>query len=58
MNNNNYEWIKEKYEGILEIYPRKCLNSYVLQAKLNELQKDYDLVQIFPEWIRAFKKRV
>ena len=56
--NNNGEWIKEKYKGILEIYPRKCLNTFVLEAKLSELQKDYDFVQIFPDWIRAFKKRV
>lgn len=54
--NNNCDWIKEKYKGILEIYPRKCMNTYVLDAKLIELQKDYDLVQVFPDWIRVFKK--
>jgi hypothetical protein len=54
--NDNYDWIKEKYKDILEIYPRKCLNTQVLNAKLLELQKEYNLVQIFPDWIRAFKK--
>lgn len=54
--NNNCEWIKEKYQGILEIYPTKCLNTKVLNAKLIELQKDYELVQVLPDWIRAFKK--
>lgn len=37
---DNCEWIKEKYKGILEIYPRKCMNTYVLDAKLLELQKN------------------
>lgn len=56
--NNNCEWIKEKYKGILEIYPRKCMNTFILESKLNELKKEYDLVQVFPDWIRAFKKEI
>lgn len=54
--NNNCEWIKEKHQGVLEIYPRKCMNTFVLEAKLNELQKDYNLIHVLPDWIRAFKK--
>ena len=53
---SNFEWIKEKHKGILEIYPRKCMNTDVLDKVLFELQKEYNLVQIFPDWIRAFKK--
>lgn len=50
------EWIVERYEGIIEIYPTKCMNSFVLEKKLQELSKTHDLAQITKDWIRAFKK--
>jgi hypothetical protein len=46
----------ERYVGIIEIYPHKVTNSEVFNAALAEIGKDYNLVQIFPGWIRAFKK--
>ena len=52
------QWIKEKYNGILEIYPTKCLNTLVLQKKLHELDKDYELVQITNDWIRALRRNI
>lgn len=55
MNNNNCNWIVQKYDGVLEIYPTKCLNTEVLNAKLKELSNDYTIVQVFSDWIRAFK---
>ena len=51
-----YNFIKQKYEGILEIYPTKASNTIVLNKVLLELQKDYTLIQIFTGYIRAFKK--
>lgn len=51
-----YDWIKEKYEGVLEIYPKKCLNHVVLNKVLFELQEDYELIQVLNDWIRAFKR--
>lgn len=51
-----FDWIKEKHEGILEIYPRKCGNDFVLNGILRKIQKDYELVKVFDDWIRAFKK--
>ena len=56
ININDYDWIKQKHEGVLEIYPRKCMNHIVLNKVLLELQKEYELVQVFSDWIRAFKK--
>lgn len=51
-----FDWITEKYEGILEINPTKCLNTIVLNSVLLKIQKEYELVQLFPTRIRAFKK--
>ena len=56
ININDYNWIKQKHEGILEIYPTKCMNHIVLNKVLLELQKEYELVQVFSDWIRGFKK--
>lgn len=54
--NNECNWIKQKYEGVLEIYPTRCLNSQVLDAKLMELSNNgYNLIKVLPDWIRAFK---
>lgn len=33
-----YDWIKQKYKGILEIRPRECMNTYVLNAVLRQMQ--------------------
>ena len=48
--------IKMQYQGIIEIFPQKFLNTFCLNKFLLELQKDYELIQIFPGLIRAFKK--
>ena len=48
--------IKIQYPEIIEIFPQKFLNTFCLNKFLLELQKDYELVQIFPGLIRAFKK--
>ena len=52
-----FDFLKQNYEGIIEIYPTKCMNTMVLDKVLLELQKDYELVKVFPDWIRAFKKK-
>jgi hypothetical protein len=46
----------EKYEGVIEIYPRKAMCSQVLDIILKDMQEQYDIVQITNEWFRAFKK--
>lgn len=50
------DWISEKYPNILELRIDKCLNTFVLNKVLFELQKEYELVKIFNNYIRAFKK--
>lgn len=52
----DYNFLKSKYNGIIEIYPTKCMNTMVLNKVLIELEKEYDLVKITNDWIRAFKK--
>ena len=47
----------QKYKDIIEIYPHKVTNSKVFDAALSEIENDYNLYQMFPGWIRAFKKR-
>lgn len=58
--NNQYsqfDWIKQHHTGILEIYPTKCGNELVLQRVLRKLSNEgYELVQIFNDYIRAFKR--
>ena len=51
-----FDFLKQNYDGIIEIYPTKCMNTMVLDKVLLELQKDYELVKLFPDWIRVFKK--
>lgn len=46
----------EKYEGIVEIYPRKAMCSQVFDTVLKDMQEQYDIVQITNGWLRAFKK--
>ena len=53
---SKYNFLKSKYKGIIEIYPTKCMNTMVLNKVLIELEKEYDLVKITNDWIRAFAK--
>ena len=46
-----------KHNGIIEIYPRKAMNTFTLDAALTELSKTHDIVKMFPGWLRAFEKR-
>ena len=45
-----------KYKDIIEIYPHKVTNSKAFDVALSEIEKDHELYQMFPGWIRAFKK--
>lgn len=53
----NYNFIKQNYCGVVEIYPTKCTNYLVLNKVLHELQKTHNLVQITNDWIRGFEKK-
>ena len=53
---NKFDFLKQNHDGIIEIYPTKCMNTMVLDKVLLELQKDCQLVKITNNWIRAFKK--
>ena len=56
MDYTQYEFIKQKYNGILEIYPRKAMNSYVYESVMRKLNKTHKLFQITSDWMRAFEK--
>lgn len=49
--------MKIKYAGIIEIYPRKATNSFVLDAALHILSQTHEIVRITDNWLRAFEKR-
>lgn len=51
-----FNWIKEECEGVLEIYPARCLNTHVLNSTLLQLQKEYKLYRVFNDYIRAIKE--
>ena len=53
-----FNFTKQNYDGIIEIYPQKATNSMVLDKVLLELQKEYDLVKVFDGWIRAYRREV
>lgn len=55
MDYTQYEFIKQKYNGILEIYPRKAMNSFVYESVMRKLNKTHKLFQITSDWIRAFE---
>lgn len=55
MNINDYDFLEEKYKGIIEIYPKRCLNSMVLDKALIELSKTHKIVKICNDWLRAFE---
>ena len=57
MNIENFNFLKEKYKGIIEIYPTKCTNTKVLNKVLVDLSKTHNLVRITQDWIRAFEKQ-
>ena len=56
MDFTQYDFIEQKYDGILEIYPRKAMNSYVYESVLKEISKTHNIHQIFPDYLRAFEK--
>lgn len=47
----------EKYTGIIEIYTRKAMNTFILDAALHELSKTHNIIQLFPGRLRAFEKK-
>lgn len=49
--------MKIKYAGIIEIYPCKATNSFVLDAALHILSQTHEIVRITNYWSRAFEKR-
>ena len=56
MNIENFNFLKENYKGIIEIYPTKCTSTKVLNKVLVDLSKTHNLVRITKDWIRAFEK--
>ena len=57
MDFTQYDFIEQKYNGILEIYPRKAMNSYTYEKVLYDISKEYNIVKVFDGWLRAFKKQ-
>jgi len=51
-----FDWVEQKYPGIIEICPKRAGNHYVLELALAELQKSYNLMKITDAYIRGFKK--
>ena len=49
---------KQKYIGIIEIFPHKVMNSELLNAALEELAKTHDIYKLYDSWLRAFRKGV
>ena len=49
--------MKINYAGIIEIYPRKATNSFVLDAALHILSQTHEIVRMTDNWLRAFEKR-
>lgn len=58
MDYTEYDFIKQKYNGILEIYPQKAMNTITLEKVLYELRKTHNLVKVFDGWIRAFEMQL
>lgn len=46
-----------KYAGIIEIYPRKATNSFVLDSALHILSQTHEIVRMTDNLLRAFEKR-
>ena len=52
----SYGWIIREYEGCLGLYPSRCLNSYVFESVLFQLQNDgYRIHKIFNDYYRAIR---
>lgn len=56
MDYTQYDFIKQKYNGVLEIYPRKAVNSYVYESILKEISKTHTIHKIFEDYLRAFER--
>ena len=56
MNIENFNFLKEEYKGIIEIYPTNCTSTKELNKVLVELSKTHNLVRITKDWIRGFEK--
>lgn len=46
---------ESKYKNIIEIYPRKAMNTFTFDAALHELSKTHEIIQVTSEHLRAFK---
>lgn len=46
----------QKYDGIIEIYPCKTMNSYVFNAKLHLLAQTHDIFKITDSRLRAVER--
>lgn len=47
---------KQKYKGIIEIYPHKAMNSKLFTAAIDEISKTHAIFRITDNWLRAFKR--
>lgn len=47
---------EQRYNGIIEIFPRRAMSTFILEAALNELSKTHDIIKMFPDWLRAFER--
>ena len=56
MNIENFNFLKEKYKGIIEIYPTKCTSTKASPELLFDLSQIHSFVRITKDWIRAFEK--
>ena len=51
-----YSWIVQEYDGCLGIYTSRCLNTFVLESVLIQMQNDgYTIHKIFNDYYRAIK---
>lgn len=46
---------ESKYKNIIEIYPRKAMNTFTFDAALHELSKTHEIIQVTSEHLRVFK---
>lgn len=49
---------ERRYNHIIEIYPRRAMNSELFDAALRELSKNHDIIKITPGYLRAFEMGV
>lgn len=48
---------REEYAGIIDIFPRKAMNSDLFDAALNEIANTHEIIMITPDILRAFKRK-